>query len=570
MDDIGKVKRNIAKMLDGGASEGEIDAYIGAEGVSLDQLNQPQAMTVSAASPPKYQITDTRGLVSPEVLNQRKSENVDVMSRIQRGFMDGVNGLAQLTQNMLPQSVQNLTPDINQYLTLQEQQYQAQRAATGQTGVDWARLGGNLIPAIAATAAMPGAAPATLPGLMAESGAIGAAFGAAQPVYGAGDFWNEKAKQAGTGAAFGAAAAPVAGAVSRVISPKANPAARKLMDEGVTPTPGQVMGGAWKTTEEKMTSLPIMGDLIRWGQKRGVDEFNRAAYNRALEPIGQNASKLPVGRAGVKAVKTALSKAYDDILPKISFQADDVFAQEFAAVNQMTASLPDDVVRQYQKVIQNKFLDNMTLSGRMSGESLKKVESELGRIGVGYRKSPDFDQRQLGDAIHEVQAAIRRTLERSNPDYAEKLRAINKGYANYAIIRNAASRAGTEGGFTPVQLDAAVRAMDKSVGKGATATGTANMQDLTDAGRQVLANKYPDSGTIGRGLLDGGVLGAGLYNPAIPASLAAGGIPYTPVTQRIMASLLEIRPQGTESVGRAVRSSSPALGVGASSAFMQE
>ena len=181
----------------------------------------------------------------------------------------------------------------------------------------------------------------------------------------------------------------------------------------------------------------------------------------------------------------------------------------------------------------------------------------------------------MGQKVHPVgfRLGINRTWESrwyADSDYAEKLRAINKGYANYAIIRNAASRAGTEGGFTPVQLDAAVRAMDKSVGKGATATGTANMQDLTDAGRQVLANKYPDSGTIGRGLLDGGVLGAGLYNPAIPASLAAGGIPYTPVTQRIMASLLEIRPQGAESVGRAVRSSSPALGVGASSAFMQE
>lgn len=493
----------------------------------------------------------------------KQAEAVDIPSRVGKGIMDPIIGLAQMAYNAMPESYKELAPDFNAHLALKEKQYQQQRAGAGQEGVDWARLGGNLIPATAAAVAAP-VAGTSLPGLIGEGAIYGATFGAAHPVYGAGDFWSEKAKQAGVGAVAGAAAAPVAAGVARVVSPKPNPAARELMEEGITPTPGGVMGGAIKTAEEKFTSLPIMGDLIRWGQKRGLDEFNRAAYNRALKPIGKDAAEIPVGREGIQAVKTALGKAYDDILPKMTFQADDVFIQDLSSINAMVATLPDDVVRQFDKILRTKVIGNMTSSGRMSGESLKKVESELSRLGKGYRSGSDFDKRQLGDAIHEVQSSIRRTLERSNPAQAERLSAINQGYANYAILRRAGSMAGTEGGFTPAQLASSVKAMDKSVGKGATATGTARMQDLTDAARQVLSNKYPDSGTAGRLLLDTGAIAAGLYNPAIPVGLAAGGVPYTPMVQRILSKLLEMRPPGAQQAGQVVRHLGPVAGAAAS------
>lgn len=483
---------------------------------------------------------------------------VDRSSRFGRGMMDPITGLAQTVWNAMPEWYKNLSPDFNEHITRDEQFYQAQRKEAGQEGLDAYRLGGNLATAVPAALAAPAAA-TSLPGMAATSAGYGAVFGASEPVYGAGDFWHEKAKQTGIGAASGLVAAPVAAGVARAVKPVTNKAAQLLMKEGVTPTPGSMVGGAVKATEDKLTSVPLMGDLIRWGQKRSLNEFNRAVYNRALKPIGQSGDKLPIGRDGVQAVKAKLGKAYEELLPKVTFTADREFVNDLTTVRGMVTTLPDDIAKQFDKILKTKLIEKMTPAGTMSGETLKVVESELGRMGSGYRATADFDKRQLGDAIHELQSAIRRTLERSNPNYAEQLSKINSGYANYAILRRAASMANTADGITPSQLASAVKAMDKSVGKGATASGTARMQDLSDAGVEVLASKYPDSGTAGR-LLDIGAVAAGVHNPAIPLGLAAAGLPYTPTLQRAIAKLLEQRGAWAGPASQAIRQSGPVVG----------
>lgn len=96
-------------------------------------------------------------------------------------------------------------------------------------------------------------------------------------------------------------------------------------------------------------------------------------------------------------------------------------------------------------------------------------------------------------------------VERTNPNEAGQLQKINKAYADYAILRKAASMGGTagnEGLFTPAQLNSAVRMADSSAGKGAYASGKARMQDFSDAAMSVLPSKVPDSGTAGRLMSD--------------------------------------------------------------------
>ena len=135
------------------------------------------------------------------------------------------------------------------------------------------------------------AAPASA-GLAARVGygaATGAAGGALQPVTNGGnDFWSDKGKQVATGAAVGGAIAPVAGAVGRMVSPKAstNPQLAMLRDAGVNPTVGQALGGRMNALEEKLTSLPIMGDMISRARGKSLEGFNNAAINRATAPIG--------------------------------------------------------------------------------------------------------------------------------------------------------------------------------------------------------------------------------------------------------------------------------------------
>ena len=49
-------------------------------------------------------------------------------------------------------------------------------------------------------------------------------------------------------------------------------------------------------------SLPIVGEMIRSSRNKGIEEFNRAAYKRAVSPIGGDVPEI-TGREGVKAVQ---------------------------------------------------------------------------------------------------------------------------------------------------------------------------------------------------------------------------------------------------------------------------
>lgn len=517
-----------------------------------------------------------RGLVDGGLATPEQQDLVDVPSRVAKGAMDPITGLAQMLYNAVPESVQKAGTkadkwlydktggivgadrNFNQKVVGEEQQYQQARQATGQNGVDLARIGGNLASTVPLAFAGPQMAAASLPARIGVGAAEGGLFGAAQPVT-QGDYWQEKGKQTLAGGAFGAAAAPVAGAVARVIKPKSSPEAQLLMKEGVTPSAGQMSWSPIKFAEEKARSLPIMGDLISSANRRSIAELNRAAYNRALRPIGKSAKKFPVGRDGLSMVKQELGKAYDEVLPKLTFQADDVFHKDITKLSKMAATLPEAEAKQFDKILREQVVGKMTPAGRMSGESIKSVEEQLGKIAKGYKGDSSFDKRQLGDAVAELQASIRNTLVRSNPKQAKRLQAINKGYSNYAILRKAGGYSGAEEGFTAAQLSQAVKAMDKSVGKGSFATGKANMQDLADAGKKVLGSKVPNSGTFDRAIMNGMAIGSGAYSPAIPIGLGLAGLPYAPGMRNAMAAILAKRPPGAGLLAGATRQASPAL-----------
>lgn len=433
-----------------------------------------------------------------------------------------------------------------------EAAYQAGRQQRGEDGVDWSRLAGNLTMTAPLALATPAAA--TLPGAMAVGAGAGALNGAVQPVFGE-DYWNEKGAQVAGGALTGAATNGALGAAGRMLKPNTSPEVRMLMDEGVTPTPGQIMGGAAKWTEEKARSIPVLGDAITKAQGRGVEQFNRAAFNRVLTPLGETLPEdVAVGREAVKLVQDKVHDAYGDVLSGLKIGVDQQFGQDVNGLKALAQNLVPERAQQFENILNNEVLSRFN-NGMISGETMKGMESSLGKISRDLMRGSDQDASAVGSAVQELQSNLRELVARTNPQVADRLSSVNKAYANLARIETAAGGVGAEGGvFSPRQLSAAVRSGDTHVRHNNYASGGALMQDLTDAGRKVLSPSVPDSGTAGRMMPVGlGYLAAS--NPGAAAAVLGATPMYSEAGQKLAAALLAgQRPAVVQKIGEMLQS----------------
>lgn len=507
--------------------------------------------------------------------------------KLLRGIRDPLDGAAQLFERVMPQGFNDANRSVNNWLAdktgmftrmpesgvdglikQQEAEYQAKRSAAGESGFDGYRTIGNVISPMNLAVASKLPAVASMAGRVGVGALGGGASAALNPVVGD-DFWGEKAKQVATGAAFGGAMPAITGAVSRVISPKAslNQNLDLLRAEGIKPTIGQTLGGWANRVEEKAQSIPIMGDAIAAARSRTGDELNRAAFNRALGPVGQ---KLPMnvklGGDAVEYTKNTLSQAYDNLLPKLTTQADTTFENGVNSLRAMvsTGAIDPKYSAKFEQILNDRVLNKFQGQSSMTGETLKATQEHLTKEIKRFGQSQDPDARLLGDALKEVGSQLNQLVTRSNPQYAAELKAINTGYANFKRVQKAAGYLGAdEGVFTPAQLQSAVKAADFSKDKARFAEGNAFMQDLSGAGKAMLTNKVPDSGTAGRMWLGGGALASGALNPAIPLGLLGGAAMYSSPMQSLLRGAVSARPQAAQSVANAFDEAAPRLIPGA-------
>lgn len=412
-----------------------------------------------------------------------------------------------------------------------------QEVRGGQGDFDWGRFAGNMAFTSPVSAAMP--AGATM-ARAAGAGALGSGIvGGLQPVT-QGDFLSEKLQQVGTGAAAGAVAGAGANLLGRMISPNVAPEVAKLRKMGVEPTPGQILGGTFKSAEEKLASAPIVGQAIKGGKQRAIEQFNAAAVNRSLAPIGEQLPKGVIGSEAISFADDKLGAAYDRVLSKIGPSKPDAqLAADITGALGKLSNMKDTTGDQFKKIIQNEFGQRAVSSGgTLNGEAIKAAESNLGQLVRRIRSAPasSADDLALAEAVEDTQQAVRKWLQRAHPDAATELRAVNAGYANFLRSVRAASSVGAEDGvFSPAQLHNAVKALDPSRNHKKFATGTALMQDVSAAGKKVLGDKIPNSGTADR-------LGAmAALNPNTWPYIAAGipaSLLYTGPGQTMTAGLL--------------------------------
>jgi hypothetical protein len=406
------------------------------------------------------------------------------------------------------------------------------------------RLPGEIAGMAAQTALTGGAAaPATLSRALLRGGAQGGLYG-----FGSGEGGLEsRAKNAALTGAVGVAGGALGHGTSRLVKPQPRPEVADLMKEGVRPTIGQIGGGVLKRTEEKLTSVPLLGDAIRAGSRRANAQFNIAAINKALKPAGLSLPKeAKAGHESVEAAHAAVSKAYDDLLPSLSAKTDGAF---HAGMNRLASKAKADLTPDLRKVFNNQMMQIAgTARARkttMPGPEAKEIMSRLGTLSAQFRKSTDAFQRNLGDLYGEARKAFQGMLVRSNPDAAQSLRRLDRSYALLLRVENAAAKTSSKGGeFSPAALNQATRALDPSLRKRSFAQGNAVGQDFATSAEKVLGNPYPDSGTAGRLLGAAGLAGGAAISPPTAAAIMAPSIAYTPPVQNFLAHLLAgQRPQ---------------------------
>lgn len=519
------------------------------------RLEKEQASTPKAPVQPRSGFSDFFGGV-------KKAGTDTVLGVKQLGAMAGMGDSAALAQEAA---------------TVKERDAAMMDTWQGMAGNAVGNIGMALVPGGAlkvASQVLP-----KVPGLSAVANALlapksvkgavglGAGIGAVQPAVNN----EERVTNAAIGGVGGAVGNLIPKGVSRVLNPQTDDAVKALMNQGVTPTPGQIIGGAAKRVEDAATSIPILGDVIRARQKGVIGEFNDAALNRSLAPINQKITSK--GREAIDEAATKIGAAYDAVLPKVVLKKDNQFANALSAAQANVSSLPAEQQAQFAKIIGDNITNKFTPAGFLRGSAFKESDSELGRLARGYSGDANFANRELGKAIRDAQAGLRNLLATQNPQHAKPLQAANEAWANFIRVQDAAGRVGAkEGVFTPAQLGSAVRGQDKSLRHGAYAKGEALMQDLSDSGQKVLNSTVPDSGTPYRaalGLAAGGGLAA--VNPAALAGTIGASALYTPQAQKVIAALLTQRPDLARNLGNVLGHSSRFGAIpGAATALSQE
>lgn len=309
--------------------------------------------------------------------------------------------------------------------------------------------------------------------------------------------------------------------------PEFDKSVQTLLNAGVKLTPGMIWNGAARGVEDFMQKMPVVSNLVKNGQREGLESFNQVVINKALEPLGERLPKnVSAGRDAIAWAQEKLGDAYDKILPKLNFPVTGEFLNDMAAIRGKASTLREAEQKQLA-AFGDDIAQKFSPSGSMSGKTYKQVESELAHAGRGLMKSQDPEQRRLGNFISEIRGAMMDNLERANPNYAGKLKDINSSYAAFIRAQDASIRRAKSGGiFSPDDL---LQTIKQQSSKGAFARGDGLYQDLAESAAKILPSHVPEGlGTAGHVTLAGMLGGAVHYlDPALATAAALGSAPYT-------------------------------------------
>jgi hypothetical protein len=361
---------------------------------------------------------------------------------------------------------------------------------------------------------------------------------------------------------------------------------RLLADRyGINLTPGQLTGG--KGIEQTISGLPIVGNQIRARRNETLDQFNVAAFDEGLKPIGIKVSAP--GQAGIAEAQQAVKGAYDDALGGITLTPDTNFVQQARGAAYGKLSKLRDVGPEIQQEVDDIFTRHAGPNGEISGEGLQMALQDLQKLKNDYKTDTRW-RTQIAPSLDEISDGYSGLLQRQFPENFQKFKQANEAYRNVSILEKAVDSA-TEGDiFNPGTLRQATKqGTVRFGGKKASARGDRPFNALVMSSLQTVPKKFDDVSLAGRvaapalaggaGLTYGGLSlmaqpeqgggeqGEGEGSGVLPAPLAYGlgagllaSIPYSKFGNRGMAGLLRgSRTPGQQKLGSLIERYTPAM-----------
>lgn len=243
-----------------------------------------------------------------------------------------------------------------------------------------------------------------------------------------------------TGAAFGAVGSTLGQGAGKVAGDaiggvRLGDAAQRLRDRGINLTTGRILGDTASAIEDKMVSLPFVGDMVRRRQGESFQDFNQAAFREAGAPIGFQPANI--GRQGVtdlmgdpaNQVQGAVGRAYSDAVGGRTFFPDSQFDADIASAMRDAERLTPDYREMAEYVFDNRispFRGETYYHGTRAEIDGPLRPSESGMLGPGLyvTKRPNI-AKEYGENIHEARVSTSNLA--SLDEYQEVLSGLPKG-----------------------------------------------------------------------------------------------------------------------------------------------
>ena len=438
-------------------------------------------------------------------------------------------------KGLLPQGVQDAGDWVDKQFggagLTKETAVQVPDSTAGKTGAIATDIGMGLAPggavlrgaqalkAIPAIRALPGAISSIMSGSANVAGNAAAAAAMEPEDRGTAALWG------GGGAAAGGAAARVLGGPLRTAM---TPEAKVLADKDIYLTPGQMVSGekanwmarALRGAEDKIGSIPFVGDVIKHGQEKSIKSFGLSEVNDALSHVGGKVKEA--GASGIAEAHDLISKSYDNVLPYIKVPAMKGLSNVADAIDyaKNNIDLFDAGHASKLETFVDRAITPLLEKGDIGGSAAKKMDARIGELA--RRQMASEGNRPLGEAFQQLQVAWRDAMEGTTKEAKQVLQGTNAAFRKLLPLE-AASETSAAGVFTPGQARKAALKLKMEP------------SEANAAARQVLPSTVPDSGTAGRQILHSiltptaaagaaGTAAAGGLAPALlgTAALAAG------------------------------------------------